>query len=107
MKPHLPRLFFASALICLSIPVLAATDSTDATPTNSMRGPTKCHTLMTEQECGKFKATLAKLNPGPAREHYLAEHFATMQERESACSCNQKVMDTTFYPQRRQAMLRF
>lgn len=107
MKPHLPCLFLTSALIGLTVPVLAETDSTDATSPNSMRGPAKCHTLMTEQECGKFKTALAKLNPGPARDHYLAEHLATMQERESACSCNQKVMATTFYPQRRQAMLRF
>jgi hypothetical protein len=62
---------------------------------------------MTEQECGQYKSTLAQLTPGPALDHYLAEHLATLQEREAACSCNQKLMTGTLYPLRRQAMLRF
>jgi hypothetical protein len=61
---------------------------------------------MTQQECGQFITTLAELNPGPARDRYLAEHEIVRLEREAACSCNQKMMTGTTYPQRRQALLR-
>jgi hypothetical protein len=94
MKSHAALSFLAIALISLLCPALAANTA-------------PCHPLMTEQECGQYQTTLAQLSPGPALDHYLAEHLATLQEREAACSCNQKLMTGTLYPPRRQAMLHF
>jgi hypothetical protein len=94
MKTHTALLCLAIILISPMRPALAASS-------------THCHPLMTEQECGQYKATLAQLTPGPALEHYLAEHLATMQEREAACSCNQKTQAGMTSRMRKQALLRF
>ncbi len=107
MKNHSPQLLLAIALIGLMGSAQAVAETVDAATPESMRSAATCHTLMTKQECGKFKTTLEQLNPGPARDRYLAEHNFMMQERETACRCNPKVLAGTFYPPRRQALLRF
>jgi len=104
---HTSQLFLTIVLVSLISPAFAATGATDAAAPERLSGTTTCHVLMTEQECCQYKAALAQMNPGPARDSYLAERIATMQEREAACSCNRKTMDSTFYPSRRQAWLRF
>lgn len=97
--PYAHQLLVAVALFGLTGSAIAATPE-------PLPGNTPCHRLMTEQECGQFKTTLAQLSPGPALDRYLAEHLASMQEREGACSCNQKALAGTVYRQRKQAMLR-
>lgn len=99
--------FLVIALSVLATPVVAETMANDASTLQSLNSGSPCRTLMTELECSLHKTTLAQLNPGPARDRYLADYALLMQERESSCSCNRKVTEVTLYPHRRQALLRF
>ena len=94
-------------LSVLVAPALAGTEASALSAPQSMNEHGPCKTLMTELECSLHKTTLAQLNPGPARDRYLAEFAQLMQERESLCSCNRKTNVGTVYPTRRQALLRF
>jgi hypothetical protein len=109
MKSKLTQALLAVALTGLAHTAQAAPEIAAESPsfqTVTLLTPATCHALMTEAECTRFKSTLTQLTPGAARTNYLAEHLATMQEREATCSCNQKVMSKTLSRLRNQAMLR-
>jgi len=47
-----------------------------------------CHATLTAAECRQHYDLLARLPQGSAREAYLAEHFAMIQDRAAACGCS-------------------
>ena len=60
--------------------------SEDAEWNKAMEIP--CHATLTEAECRQHHALLARLPQGAEREAYLAEHFAMIEDRASACGCS-------------------
>lgn len=95
----------ALVLYSLLAPVQAATDGTNATAARQQAAP--CRMLMTDLECSRHKSVLAQLQPGPARERYLADIDAMLRDREAACSCNRQVMAETIYPSRHTTLRQF
>ncbi len=47
-----------------------------------------CHATLTEAECRLHNATLARLPEGAAKDAYLVEHFAMIEDRAQACGCS-------------------
>jgi hypothetical protein len=74
-----PTLVFLATLLPASLAL------SDADKGNTNKEP--CHMLMTQQECTQFRATLAKLPAGPARNRMLEGNARLIKEREAACSC--------------------
>ncbi len=105
-----PNLLLTFTLFGLIAAAQAAseTSGTNATmPAASPPDSAPCSMLMTQRECTQHKTTLAQLDPGPTRDHYLAELDAMLRDREAACSCNRKIMNETIYPAGQQALLQF
>lgn len=95
------RFIVLSAMLSL-LSALAWSDAGKA-GTNKQEEP--CHILMTQQECTQFRATLAKLPPGPTRDQTLEWNAQLMKEREGACACNhiREVVHLSDFPAPRKA----
>jgi len=105
MKTSTRNRLLALALCGLLAPVQAAAESATTTASRQIAPP--CRMLMTELECSRHTSALAQLEPGPARDRYLAEIDAMLRDREAACSCNRQVMAETIYPPRHTTLRQF
>lgn len=101
-------LFLATAILLASANIFALeAQSAQQAPSPSAR-TTSCHYLMTEAECGAFLHDLSRLPVGTARDGFLAEHNALMQEREASCPCSRLHVDATIlYPNVTQVARRY
>lgn len=101
-------LFLASAILLASANIFALEARSAQEALSPSARMASCHYLMTEAECAAFQQDLSRLPVGTARDGFLAEHNALMQEREASCPCSRLHVDATIlYPSVTQVARRY
>ena len=101
------KVSFTFSAIAILVISHAMAHANDTYPLDWVNKATGCYSLLTEDECIRFKPMLDSLPEKIQRMAYLESQGVFMLEREAMCTCRRNAPKAHYYPHHKQKVAQY